>query len=510
MPLLALLFTWFASAVPQVHVPAPLPAALAEPHPNVLVIVLDDVGCERLRPFQMGAPYVRTPVLQSLAARGVTFTNFYSNPLCGPTRALLQTGRYAFRTGFGPNIFPNYQFGLNHAETCIPELLRDGFGPGPSTYASGAFGKWHMAPYADFTHPNLAGFEHFAGCMANVTDQSAQFGTFYQHYHWRKVVDGQETIVGSPNGPFSERQWSGSVEARDAADWMLAETRPFFALVNFNPPHAPYQVPPFALLSPGMQTAIEDLGMAQIGQPYGAGDFAWSDDLTHPTHPITEAELARKKRVLYDAMIEATDANIGQILARIAPKLADTMVFVLGDNGPEPSVVDPTRFDPNRAKRTCYQLGVRVPLIVAGPRVGTPGRLCDHPVGAVDLWRTLRDVAGAQELPGMIPSDVIIDSRSFLPYLADPNAPRDRQYAFSEIFNPVGNPANMNIGARQRMLTDGRWKLIRTGLDEIEEFYDLQSDPLELIDLYSSNDLVIKAHRDELRLALDDLVYSDG
>lgn len=510
MPLLALILSWCASVAPQSQTTGQTPAAPVLTRPNVLVVLLDDLGCERLRPFHMGAPYVRTPVLQSLATRGVTFTNFYSNPLCGPTRALLQTGRYAFRTGFGPNIFPNYQFGLNHSETCIAELLRDGFGTGRANYARGAFGKWHMAPYSDFAHPNLCGFEHFAGCMANVTDQSAQFNTFYHHYYWRKVVDGQESIVGSPSGPFGERQWSGSVVARDAAEWMLAQTRPFFALVNPNPPHAPYQVPPFELLSQGMRTRIENLGQAQIGQPYQPGDLAWIDDTTHPTHPITEAQLTAKKCAFYEAMIEATDANLGEILARIAPKLADTMIFVLGDNGPEPSVVDPNRFDPNRAKRTCYQLGVRVPMIVAGPLVQSPGRHSDHPVGAVDLWRTLRDVTRAQELPGMIPTDVCIDSTSFLPHLADPNAPRSREYAFAEVFNPVGNPANTNIGARQRMLTDGRWKLIRTGLDELEEFYDLQSDPLELNDLYSSNDLVIKAHRDALRQALDDLVYSDG
>ncbi|MBK7876992.1 MAG: sulfatase-like hydrolase/transferase [Planctomycetes bacterium] len=489
---------------------AELPATPTRATPNVLVILLDDVGCERLRPFGQGAPYARTPVLQSLAARGVTFTNCYSNPLCGPTRALLQTGRYAFRTGFGPNIFPNYQFGLNHLETCLPELLRDGFAPGPSPYVSGAFGKWHISMYVDTTHPNDCGFGHFAGCMTNVSDQSELFGTFYHNYHWRKVVDGVESIVGTPDGPYSERQWAGSVQARDAAEWMLAQTQPFFAQLAFNPPHAPYQVPPFSLISPASRNAIEALGVEQIGVPYGEGDFAWITDLTHPTRPITEEQLRRKKLLFYDAMLEATDLNIGDVLARIEPKLADTMIFLLSDNGPESSVVDPARYDPNRAKRTCYQLGVHVPLIVVGPMVSTPGRRVDHPVGVVDLWRTIRDVTGAREVPGMIPSDVVIDSRSFLPYLADPNAPLGRRYAFSEVFNPIGNPANMSLGARQRMITDGRWKLVRTGLDDIEELYDLATDPREIQNLLPSSNTTIKAHRDELALELDSLIYSDG
>ena len=491
--------------------PAQHPTTTAAPtRPNILVVVLDDIGCERLGAYAMGAPYVRTPALDSLAARGVTFTSFYSNPLCGPTRALLQTGRYAFRTGFGPNIFPNYQFGLNPNEVCLPELLRDGFAPNPSPYTSGMFGKWHISMYVDTTHPNDCGFSHYSGCIANVADQGELFGTFYHHYYWRKVEDGVESIVGTPDGPYSERQWSGSVEARDAAEWMLAQTQPFFAQVAFNPPHAPYQVPPFSLLSAASRTAIEALGVAQIGQPYREGDYAWITDLTHPTHPLTEAQLAQKKRVFYDAMIEATDANLGYLLDRIAPKVSDTMIFVFGDNGPEASVVDPTRFDPNRAKRTCYQFGVHEPLIVAGPLVQAGGRLCDHPVGAVDFWRTIRDVAGAREVPGMIASDIVIDSVSFLPYLVDPNAPRGREYAFSEVFNPIGNPANLGIGARQRMLTDGRWKLIRTGLDDVEEFYDLQSDPLELQNLLPSSNPSVKAERDRLALELDTLIFSDG
>lgn len=60
------------------------------------------------------------------------------------------------------------------------------------------------------------------------------------------------------------------------------------------------------------------------------------------------------------------------------------------------------------------------------------------------------------------------------------------------------------------MLTDGRWKLIRTGLDDVEEFYDLQSDPLELQNLLPSSNPSVKAERDRLALELDTLIFSDG
>lgn len=502
-PLVLLLAALASPSVERPATPAPNP-------PNILVLVLDDLGCEKLRPYSMGAPYAHTPVLQMLSARGVTFTNHYANPLCGPTRALLQTGRYAFRTGFGPNIFPDYQFGLNPLETCVSEMLRDGFAPATSPYARGAFGKWHMSTYPDLTHPLQCGFEQFKGCVSNVTDASAIYNTLYHHYYWRKNEDGVETVIGSPTGPFDEVHWSASVTARDAGDWMMAQARPFFAMVNLNVPHAPYQVPPWSLVSSAGRGMIEQLGVAQIGQPYREGDFAWPSDLTHPTHPLTLEQLAEKKRVFYDVMIESMDTCIGQILARIAPKMGDTIVFVVGDNGTEASVVDDTRYDPNRTKRTCYQLGVRAPLIVAGAYVASPGRTCTQPVGSVDMWRTIRDLAGAREVPGMIPHDIVIDSVSFLPYLLDPNAPRTRPYAFSEVFNPIGNPAHMSFGARQRMITDGNWKLIRTGLDEIEELYHIAVDPLELQNLLPYTSMEQKDRYDELKLELDQLIYSDG
>src|SRR5262249_26946058 len=154
-------------------------------------------------------------------------------PLCAPTRALLQTGRYAFRTGFGPNILPGYQFDLNQAEVCIPELLRDGFGPGNRPYVSALFGKWHLAQYANTTHPNQSGYDLFQGLIGNVVDEGPTYNTTYDHYHWRHVDNGVTTVLGSTTGPYDETNWTGSVTAREAATWMRAQVQPFFAVVSF-------------------------------------------------------------------------------------------------------------------------------------------------------------------------------------------------------------------------------------------------------------------------------------
>lgn len=508
--LLATLLGASASGTPPVA-PLDTPIALASvPQPNVVVVVLDDIGCETLEAYAMGAPYAQTPNLTSFAARGLRFSNFYANPLCAPTRALLETGRYAFRTGFGPNILPGYQFDLNQAETCIPEMVRDGFGPGNRPYVSAVFGKWHLSTYANTTHPNQSGFDHFAGLIGNIRDEGPVFNTTYDHYHWRHVDDGITTVLGTPSGPYDETNWSGSVTAREAAAWMRAQVKPFFSVVSFIPPHLPYQVPPATLLSPATIAALADLGQDQIQRDYVAGDLASPDDLTHPLQPLTPRQLGRKNRLFYQAMVEATDANFGQFLAALEQKRDDTLIIVIGDNGTEASAVDITRYDQRRAKRTCYQLGVRTPCFVAGPLVDAPGRVVTDPVGAVDVWRTVRDITGARELPGMIPAGLYIDSVSFLPLITDAQAHGARKYAFSEIFTPIGNPAWAPMGTLQRMITDGKWKLIRTGAPGVEELYRIDQDPMEQLNLLPAPSIQVQRRYDELRAELDRLILSPG
>lgn len=489
---------------------AGLAPAQAPARPNILVIVLDDLGTERLRMYGQGTPFASTPALNQLAQNGIVFTNAYVNPLCGPSRAAMQCGRYGFRTGFGPNIFPDFQFDLASNEVYIPEMLRDGFAPAVSPYARAAFGKWHISLYANLTHPNDNGYQHFSGCISNVGDPVDVNGqNIYHHYFWRKLVDGSDFDIGSANGPFTEATWSGSVCRVDASRWINAQTQPFFAWVAFNPPHGPHQVPPFTLLSPGTRTQIEQLGLLQTGTPYGPGDIAGIGDLTDPVHPLSSSQLAAKRMLFYAAMIEATDRDIGKLLTSIPTKIDDTMVIVIGDNGSEPSVIDPARFNPLHGKRSTYQLGTRVPMIVSGPLVASPGRTCSGLVGAVDLWRTVREISGARE--PHLPAGTTIDSVSFLPLITDPSAHSARRYAMCETFNPNGpqhDPNTQPNNSRTRAINDGRWKYMRKTVSDIEELYDLQADPNETHNLLPPTTDEEWRHYGELKGQLDALLHS--
>lgn len=431
---------------------APLAAAGTE-HPNVLLITLDDVGQDALLAYDANAK-ARTPTLDALAATGVKFTRAYSNPMCSPTRAMLMTGRYAFRTGFGYLASGD----LAPAEVALPELLKSSV-PG-ATYACGAFGKWHLAHGSDGCDPVDQGFDVFAGHMANPSD----------HFNWDFVEAGSgcpATFTSTPlaaSVPGDYATFNAPVVRDEAVQWINAQTTPFFAYVNFHPPHGRFMVPPQASVSAATWTDITTLG------------FAAGDNLTG----TPDAPLA------YQWMIEATDTEIGLLLAGIDPDaLEKTVVLVISDNGtPNPMLPAPLQ---GHGKGTVYERGVCVPLIAWGLGVDPNGASCDGLVGAVDVWSTIAEITGAT-----LPPAVTIDGVSFAPLLANPAAPSARVRAFSQMFLPNGayvpSPTTPPaVTTHLRAMTDGRFKYLRLFENGVltEEAYDLS------VDANESNDLML-------------------
>ncbi len=154
----------------------PAPQRARAGTPNVVLIVLDDVGFAQLGCF--GAD-IETPVLDRLAAGGLRYTNFHTTALCSPTRACLLTGRNHHAVGMGRIIelatgFPGYDARLARADGFLPEMLV------PHGFAAWAVGKWHLTPEDECHHaaprarwPLSRGFERFYGFFAGETHQNA-------------------------------------------------------------------------------------------------------------------------------------------------------------------------------------------------------------------------------------------------------------------------------------------------------------------------------------------------
>ena len=111
-------------------------AGRAETKPNIIFILADDLGIGSVSSY--GADNFKTPNIDKLANSGIRFEHCYSSPLCGPSRALLMTGRYAFRTGMTSNKTGDLLKPAN--ETMMPTVLK------PAGYVTAQVGKWSQLP----------------------------------------------------------------------------------------------------------------------------------------------------------------------------------------------------------------------------------------------------------------------------------------------------------------------------------------------------------------------------
>lgn len=396
---------------------------------NVLILVADDVGVDAVSSYRVAASPPPTPVIDSLAARGVLFERAWASPMCSPTRALLHTGRHAFRTGVGNHLVLGW-FGrpLRIAEWTLPEVL-DRAG-----YRHALIGKWHLGRdggTGDFAPNVVGGWSHFAGQMQNFNRYP-----FENYFSWERIEDGRRSI---------SRVYATTANVDDALAWIRSRRRPWVCMVCFNAAHVPFHAPPRAL--------------------HGY-DLRGKNPFLEPTP-------------FYKAMVQAMDTEIGRLLAGLgAARRARTNVIFLGDNG-SPREVIAAPFQRDRAKGTLFEGGVRVPLIVAGPAVRDPGRRERALVHVVDLFATVAELCGV-DARAYVPRSVPLDSISLTPYLRGRGRPSLRRTMITERFG-ANDPRLNGVAIR-----DDTHKLIVWTSPWRESLYDLSKDPFERRDLLRS------------------------
>jgi len=439
---------------------------------NVLLVVLDDVGVEWFAPYAIGDrfttdpnfKYVRTPTIARLQQTGLMFQEAYTNPICGATRACIHTGQYALRTGFGENLRDPDSAGpiglrLSDSLPWLPRAIHTGR---PGVYETGMFGKWHLSdaynsvtsypfppPNTNLDHAVAVGYDHSA----------IHFPNYGGSYSWYKVVDGViQPTTGYVSPPYDTTNWSASVHVTDALAWINTRTKPWFANVAFNAPHAPFTVPPFSLLS---AATIAELNAANLTPGM--------------TVPSTSSYFGTQ--LVWRAAMESVDTCIGQLLSGISPaEMAKTMVIVSGDNGTVVNALPPGFL---HSKREVYRGGSQVPLLVQGPLVVQPGRKPVDVVHSVDLYATILDIVRAR--PPATVKD--LDGVSFLPVIQ--NSPGKRKRLFTEVLKPWGNTDPTQWTIVQRALFDGRWRyVVRQGVPEL---YDDHADFLEATNVLAAN-----------------------
>jgi arylsulfatase A-like enzyme len=215
----------------------PSPIKAPEKAPNVLLVLLDDVGFGQASTF--GGP-VDTPNLTRLAEKGLRYNQFHTTALCSPTRAALLTGRNHHSVGTGvveelASGFPGYTTILPKSAATVAEVLRQ------NGYNTAAFGKWHNTPDYETSvagpfdrWPTGLGFEYFYGFFGGDTNQ------------WSPaLVENTKRIAPPTNNP----DYHLTPDLVDhAISWIhsqqsIAPDKPFFTYLATGATHAPHHAP---------------------------------------------------------------------------------------------------------------------------------------------------------------------------------------------------------------------------------------------------------------------------
>jgi arylsulfatase A-like enzyme len=419
---------WLASLLCLALVGCPGDSVTPSREKNILLVVLDDVGVDRVAAYGLHPDAGPTPVIDALARQGVLFRRAYADPVCSPTRTTILSGRYASRTGIGTTILwgdssSRIRQHVPDGETFIPALL-------PDDYRSAAIGKWHLSTLATGGYDAAIdhGFDEFRGAIAGLR------GSYYSFPKTVADASGFANVV--------ETRYATTVEVDDALDRIEAfGAQPWFVWLALHAPHSPWQPPPKKL--------------------HSFGDLRGSP-----------------AAVRYRAVLEAADGELGRLLSSMPPEtLERTTVIIVGDNGtPGAAKTPPSRAE--NAKGKLYDGGTRVPLIISGAGVRSPGRVVEHPVNTVDLFPTVLGLAGA------VPPET--DGVSLIRYLKEPTAGPARRWVYTRRHGPNGFGPYAKY---RRAAFDGRYKLILRGPDNPAvqlppvEFLDLLADPDEKTNL---------------------------
>jgi len=427
------------------------PAQTADPPPNVVLIVADDLGWADLGCY--GSRFHRTPHLDRLAREGMRFTQAYAAcPVCSPTRAALMTGKYPARlhlTDWLPGrpdlpaqklLRPALRQELPLEETTLAELLQ------PKGYVSASIGKWHLG--GDGFGPKEQGFSvNVAGDAAG--SPRSYFAPFQQN---GKFMPGLEQ---APEGEYLTDRLTLEAEK------FIEENRekPFFLYLPHYTVHIPLKAKP-------------DL-------------VAKYEALPRPALP--------QNNPIYAAMLESLDESVGRIMQKLEElKLSDRTVIVFtSDNGGLATLEGPHTPSTSNAplregKGYLYEGGIRVPLIVKWPLGCKPETLCDTPVCSIDLFPTLGEICGASPAKG-------IDGLSLVPLLR-----KSGELANRLLFWHYPHYSNQGIqpgGA----IRDGDDKLIEFYETGRLELFNLKTDPGESNNLSESQPEKTKALAAKLR-----------
>lgn len=389
---------------------------------NIIFIMVDDMGWADLGCY--GSRQIKTPNIDRMAEQGMLFTQAYSGcTVCAPARSVLMTGLHMGHTSVRGN---TGGIPLLDEDVTVAEVLKN------AGYATGGFGKWGLGEVGTPGVPEKQGFDEFFGYYHQI--HAHDYWTQYLWHNSKKVPMTGQTGTAQRYSHYRIFEKTLEFIRRN-------KNRPFFCYAPWTPPHGKYQIP--------------------------ESEPAWQiyKDKQWPQNAKVTAAM--------DTMI---DRHVGQLLALLKELNIDerTIVFFVSDNGAA------QRFDgvlnssgPLRGfKRSMYEGGIRVPMIVRWPGRIKASKVSSLPCYFADVMPTLVELTAASE---HMPSNV--DGLSIVPTLRGKDKKQKKHKFMYWEWHKYnwGRRTNVPDGLAQAVRT-GKWKAVRHSSNVPFELYDLNKD----------------------------------
>ena len=485
---------------------SPSLATAAEPRPNIVIILADDMGFSDIGVYGSEIP---TPHIDGLAAGGARFARFYNTSRCCPTRAALLTGLYQHQAGIGHMIDdyakerrallggPAYTTKLNDRCVTIAEVL------GGAGYDTMMAGKWHVGSERE-AWPDRRGFSR-SFCV--VGGAMNYFGAGAQHVaeqtRMQLALDGERWNAPDEGfyatDAFTDKAIDFLKERKDPA-------RPFFLYLAYTAPHWPLHALPddIARHRGKYRDGFQKIRAARFDRQLAAGLFPAGLTLA-PREAVADWDkLGDAQRdewdlrmAIYAAQMESMDRGIGRLLQALRDAGADqnTLIMFMSDNGGcheqidrgKPGAVLGTRDSYTSYRRAWSEVsntpfrfhkhwthegGIATPCVARWPAQIKPGTFTREIGHVMDLMPTALAAAGV-DYPKTFAGREIqpVEGVSLLPALRGERVERAQPIFWEH----EGN----------RAVRDGKWKFVSRFPGDWE-LYDLDADPTERADLAST------------------------
>lgn len=418
--------------------------------PNIIHIMWDDTALG-----EVGIPEIQsvrgfeTPNMNQMAEDGINFMRMYTEPACTPTRAALQTGRYAVRSGMHTVSFPVEYSGMDADEVTIAEVLSD------VGYNTAFYGKWHLGD-TEFSYAHNQGYDE----------------AFFTPYNqvpsmWAPEAEAANVITGMYPDLYGDDKYDIDSSWQPLGSvWTLEGTKGGETF-EWGPPPTITNYWDIETESQRRTLAFIDKSVEEGNPFFIAYQPILMSFLPDPRMP---EKLTANKNALAEGLVKV-DEFVGELFEHLEAKgiAENTLVMVMADNGPF------IHYGPRGMVETLYtggkgdftEGGVRVPAIATWKGVIEPDQIVGDILHVSDLFTTFARLGGAMD---RIPRDRVIDGVDQTSLFLNGDGHSRRDYAF--IYQGV----NLAAAVKGRFKRD--WKNATPGLSK-NEFFDLYTDPRE-------------------------------